>query len=71
MDDKVRETRLRRAARRQGLTLTKSRRRDPLALDYGKWWIADARTNKLVSPERGIDIDQVETFLANPPRRRR
>src|SRR5262245_18862319 len=34
---KVRENRLRRMASRQGLRLEKSRQRDPMALDYGKY----------------------------------
>ena len=37
--DKIRENRLRRMAERQGLRLVKSRRRDPLALDYGRYWL--------------------------------
>jgi hypothetical protein len=34
---KVRENRIRRIASRQGLRLEKSRQRDPMALDYGKY----------------------------------
>jgi hypothetical protein len=40
--EKVRENRLRRMAERQGLELRKSRRRDPRAKDYGRWYIVDA-----------------------------
>ena len=40
---KVLENRLRRAARRQGLNLEKSRTRDPRALDCGKYWLLDDR----------------------------
>ena len=39
--DKVRENRLRRMATRQGLHLVKSRRRDPQALDFGTYGLAD------------------------------
>ena len=39
--DKVRENRLRRAAQRQSLMLTKSRRRDPRATDFGKYKLID------------------------------
>lgn len=39
--EKVRENRLRRMAERQGLELRKSRRRDPRAKDYGRWYIVD------------------------------
>jgi hypothetical protein len=63
MSEKVTENRLRRMAERQGLVLTKSRRRDPRALDYGKYWIAEARSNALISPETGMDLDGVERFL--------
>jgi hypothetical protein len=61
--EKVRENRLRRMAARQGLKLTRSRRRDPRALDYGLYWLTDTRTNALVSPEAGLDIDATERFL--------
>jgi hypothetical protein len=33
-------------AARQGLRLVKSRRRDPLALDYGTYRLVDKRTNE-------------------------
>lgn len=36
---KTRENRIRRMAERQGLTLTKSRRRDPRAVEYGRYYI--------------------------------
>ena len=64
--NKVRENRLRRMAERQGLTITKSRRRDPRATDYGIYWIADARTNLLHKGpyQDGFrDLDEVEAFL--------
>ena len=38
---RTREQRARRAAKRQGLALRKSRTRDPRALDYGKWVVTD------------------------------
>lgn len=60
--EKVRENRLRRMAQRQGLTLTRSRRRDPRALDFGLYWLTDA-SGANVTPEQGIDIDAVEAFL--------
>jgi hypothetical protein len=59
--EKVRENRLRRMADRQGLTLTRSRRRDTRALDFGKYWLH--RGDALVSPEQGIDLDEVEALL--------
>ncbi|MGV0161355.1 hypothetical protein ACRU3B_18175 [Mycobacterium colombiense] len=41
---KVLENRLRHAARRQGLWLVKSRRRDRRAVDYGLYALLDPRT---------------------------
>lgn len=38
---KVRENRARRAAIRQGLELQKSKRKDPMALDFGKFMLAN------------------------------
>ena len=68
--DKVRENRLRRIAARRGFILKRSRRRDPQALDYGKYWLIDARTNALVYPklpasaaEWGTELDDVELYL--------
>jgi hypothetical protein len=62
--ERVRENRLRRMAQRQGLVLQKSRRRDPSAIDYGRWFIVDQDTNALVAGDRfGITIDEVERFL--------
>jgi hypothetical protein len=62
--DKTREQRLRRAARRQGLELMKSRTRDPRALDYGRWYILDGQTSAIVAgdPNR-MDLDDVERYL--------
>lgn len=69
--DKVRENRLRNMARRQGLYVQKSRRRDPHALDYGAYWLIDTRGNFVVSGgEWGLTLDQVEEFLTAPPRSR-
>jgi hypothetical protein len=62
-EDKVRENRLRRMAARQGLFIIKSRRRDPSAIDYGAYWIADAYTNTLETSELGFNLDEVEEFL--------
>ena len=59
--EKVREIRLRRMAERQGLTLSRSRRRDPRALDYGKYWLR--KGDQLVTTEEGISMDEVEAYL--------
>ena len=63
--EKVRENRLRRMAQRQGLRLIKSRVRDPRALDYGRWWIANPSTNSIVAGEpEFMDIGGVERYLS-------
>lgn len=46
--DKVFENRLRRVAERRGLRLEKSRRRDPLAIDFGGYMLVEARRNTVV-----------------------
>jgi hypothetical protein len=45
---KATENRLRRAARRRGQCLERSRRRDTTAPDYGTYQIRDVRTNRVV-----------------------
>ena len=57
---KVRENRLRRVAQRRGLHLTRSRRRDPKAVDYGLYWLTNPQTGELVSPGEGLAIDEIE-----------
>jgi hypothetical protein len=66
--DKVRENRLRRMADRQGLLLRRARRRDPRALDYGRYVLVDAQTNFVVAGTGALGryeftLDDVETFL--------
>jgi hypothetical protein len=70
-DEKVREARLRRMAERQGLYLRKSRRRDPLALDYGCYQLLDPRSNSLVFGDLaghgfGAGLDDIEAYLRRP-----
>ena len=68
-EDKVRENRLRRAADRQGYRLTKSRSRDPNAIDFGLYALIDIRIGGAVNPaiaERWVcswTLDEVEEFL--------
>jgi hypothetical protein len=59
---KVRENRLRRMASRQGLRLEKSRQRDPMALDYGKYSLNGRPGHIHVFIGQG-DLDQVEDWL--------
>ena len=65
-DEKVRENRLRRAAERQGLELRKIRRRDPRAIDYGRFWLIDSETGGvwLDQGRFGLSIDEVEEWLS-------
>jgi hypothetical protein len=72
-DEKIRENRLRRMAERQGLALQKSRRRDPRAMDYGRYWLTlaegpdprpDLDRRRLVArPQAGHTLDEIETML--------
>lgn len=52
VSDRSIEQSLRRAARRQGLRLEKSRVRDPRGLTYGEYRLVDARTNRIVAGDR-------------------
>jgi len=62
--EKVRENRLRQVAQRRGYTLSKSRRRDPLAVDYGKWRLSTASIDGLLTGGTELDsLDDVEAFL--------
>ena len=63
---KTLETRLRRAAERQGLRLDKSRRRDPHALDYGTYQLVDIETgDPMPSPlETGYGLDLIDVAFA-------
>jgi hypothetical protein len=67
MTGDVRENRLRRMAKRQGLVLEKSRRRDPRAIDYGVYRLvkvtAFSGSRQLVTSEQGITLDEVEAYL--------
>lgn len=47
--EKSRENRARRVAERRGYRLEKSRRRDPGAIDYGRYQLIDAATNTVAS----------------------
>jgi hypothetical protein len=66
-DLKVRENRLRRAAARQKLFLSRSRRRDPPALDYGRYaLLRDGAAVHGVAQDGAytLTLDEVETLLA-------
>jgi len=64
----TREKRLRRAAARQGLRLSKSARRNPYANDYGKYRVEDPHLGGSIvaggSPfDYSLDLDEVEKVL--------
>jgi hypothetical protein len=68
--DKARENRLRDAAERRGLLLSKSRMRDPGGLTYGHYRLEDDHTAQVVAVAdplgRGYpfrDLDAVEAWL--------
>jgi len=65
-EEKTRETRLRRMAERQGLTIRKSRRRDPRAIDYGRWWVVHSNTDRRLVEL--TDIDSLERYLMGEDR---
>jgi hypothetical protein len=60
-EEKVREARVRRALRRRGLELSRSRRRDPGALDYGRYAIR-GRAGQVI--DDGItSLDELEQWV--------
>ena len=70
-ETKVRENRLRRAADRQGLRLSKSRSRDPNAMDFGMYALIDQQTGGATHPALAqrwvhtLDLDEVEHYLTS------
>lgn len=58
---KVRENRLRRAAARQDLRISKARRMDPRAVDYGRYYVHDGHTNTVVAELP--DIEALDSYL--------
>ena len=68
--EKVRENRLRRKADRLGYRLEKSRRRDPDAIDYGKYWIIDLDYGGVAHGSSALGLpsmtlDEVEEWLTS------
>jgi hypothetical protein len=63
----VKENRIRRKAARRGYKLEKSKRRDPLAVDFGLYHLTSAETGGKVavpaSSAHGATADEVEEFL--------
>ena len=70
--EKVRENRLRRMAARQGLALRKSRRRDPRAVDHGKYCLVEPFTGAVVAggPGGGFGLtleEAARALMLGPP----
>jgi len=63
-EEKARENRLRAKAQRQHMILTRSRRRSPDAITYGKYFLSDLNNN-LLTPNTGLTLDEIETHLAD------
>jgi hypothetical protein len=62
-EGKVRENRLRRMAERQGYQLTRTRRRDPRALDYGLYTLVKTDINAALYHATNVTLDEIEAFL--------
>ncbi|GAA5162380.1 hypothetical protein GCM10023321_47890 [Pseudonocardia eucalypti] len=68
---RVYENDIRRMARRHGLELQKSRRRDPRAMDYGKYMLVrveespggDWRSRRLFTYARGLALHEIHRLL--------
>jgi hypothetical protein len=72
MSNDVHENRIRRMAQRQGFSLTKSRRRDARALEYGMYLLSTIDTNAAMLGGWST-LTQIERFLTPEeaqPRRR-
>ena len=65
--EKSREIRLRRMLDRQGYTLSKSRRRDTLALDYGLYVISNKDGEDVFDAD---GLDDIEKWALTGPTRR-
>ena len=65
---KVRENRLRRMASRQGLRLERSRQRDPMALDYGKYRLVNGPPSHIDVFIGQGDLDQGAEWLESGQR---
>lgn len=63
---KVLENRLRRAARRQGLHLEKSRTRDSQALNCGKYWLLNNRNIVVYGHGHSATLDEIAEYLNEP-----
>jgi hypothetical protein len=75
---KTRENQLRQKANRQGMRLVKSARRDPDALDYGRYHLAVFRAGDwrpvghigMTGGMAGMTVDDVDAYLRHDPETR-
>jgi hypothetical protein len=65
-ETKVFENRMRRAVARQGYRLTKSRVRDPRAVDFGRYYIVDGRNQVIAGLGARMMLKDVERLVAQP-----
>jgi hypothetical protein len=75
MGEKVKENRVRQAAKRKDLALVKSRAKDPGDFTYGTYQLTDVRTGAVMyadpqSPRGyGLTLDEAEAAIATHTRR--
>ena len=63
---KSREVVLRRKAQRRGMMLSRSARRDRLAIGYGLYAILDAQTGQPLTAGHTLTLEEAEIFLDTP-----
>ena len=71
LEDKTYENLIRRATKRQGYTLVKSRRRDPLARDFGTYGVTDGTGSWVFADEEtgyGKSLSDVAEWLTDRDR---
>jgi hypothetical protein len=69
--EELQESRVQRMAKRQGLRLHRSRRRDPTACDYRRYLLRDANTRVIVAGTTSTGqaiwtLNDAEAYLAGP-----
>jgi hypothetical protein len=72
IDERGREQRLRRAAKRQGVALVKAKTRSPDHPSYGTYGLIDPARNAWVAADwnngYGLTLDEVEAWLSDEER---
>lgn len=63
--ERAREDRLRRLAQQKRLILKKARRRNPDAIDYGRYWLIDPSGSGVVEGgQNGASVGEIEAALS-------